>query len=120
MWRLCRCFYEGGTEGTCRSEFRKRLIVWPYCFADQSQTALIGRIANARKNHFGDQRRLPPLHFEGRRVGLRMKCVALISGGKDSWFNAMQCVSNGHEIVALANLRPPSTSPGISSLERFF
>ena len=41
-----------------------------------------------------------------------MKCVALISGGKDSWYNAMQCIANGHEITALANLRPPPTSPG--------
>jgi diphthine-ammonia ligase len=41
-----------------------------------------------------------------------MKCVALVSGGKDSWYNAMQCVANGHEIVALANLRPPPSLPG--------
>ena len=47
-----------------------------------------------------------------------MKCVALISGGKDSWFNAMHCVAEGHEIVALANLRPPPTLPGTwSSLD---
>ena len=42
-----------------------------------------------------------------------MKCVALISGGKDSWFNIMQCVAKGHEILALANLRPPPSQPGI-------
>jgi len=35
-----------------------------------------------------------------------MKVVALISGGKDSCFNMMHCVANGHDIVALANLRP--------------
>ncbi|KAI4462631.1 hypothetical protein MML48_4g00020204 [Holotrichia oblita] len=35
-----------------------------------------------------------------------MKVVALISGGKDSCFNMMQCIAAGHEIVALANLRP--------------
>lgn len=35
-----------------------------------------------------------------------MKTVALISGGKDSCYNMMQCISEGHEIVALANLRP--------------
>ena len=28
------------------------------------------------------------------------------SGGKDSCFNLMHCVAEGHEIVALANLRP--------------
>ena len=42
-----------------------------------------------------------------------MKCVALISGGKDSWYNAMQCVANGHEVVALANLRPSPSLPGL-------
>lgn len=36
-----------------------------------------------------------------------MKVIALISGGKDSTFNMMECVKNGHEIVALVNLRPP-------------
>ncbi|KAJ8686188.1 hypothetical protein QAD02_021982 [Eretmocerus hayati] len=35
-----------------------------------------------------------------------MKVVALISGGKDSCFNVMQCVAAGHDIVALANLYP--------------
>lgn len=35
-----------------------------------------------------------------------MKVVGLISGGKDSCFNLMQCVAAGHEIVALANLVP--------------
>jgi diphthine-ammonia ligase len=38
-----------------------------------------------------------------------MKVIALISGGKDSTFNMMQCVKNGHEIVALVNLRPPQS-----------
>jgi len=35
-----------------------------------------------------------------------MRVVALISGGKDSCFNMMQCIAAGHEIVALANLYP--------------
>ncbi|CAC5365164.1 DPH6 [Mytilus coruscus] len=35
-----------------------------------------------------------------------MKTVALISGGKDSCYNMMQCVIEGHDIIALANLRP--------------
>ncbi|XP_008217510.1 diphthine--ammonia ligase [Nasonia vitripennis] len=35
-----------------------------------------------------------------------MKVVALISGGKDSCFNMMQCIAAGHDIVALANLYP--------------
>lgn len=39
-----------------------------------------------------------------------MKIVALVSGGKDSCYNMMQCVANGHEIAAIANLKPPSRS----------
>lgn len=37
-----------------------------------------------------------------------MRTVALISGGKDSCFNMLQCIAAGHDIVALANLRPES------------
>ncbi|ORX63156.1 hypothetical protein DM01DRAFT_1298162 [Hesseltinella vesiculosa] len=39
-----------------------------------------------------------------------MKVIALISGGKDSAYNMMQCVNHGHEIVALANMKPPASS----------
>ncbi|CAG8638906.1 1580_t:CDS:10 [Dentiscutata erythropus] len=39
-----------------------------------------------------------------------MKIVALISGGKDSCFNMMHCVANGHQITALANLKPLTDS----------
>lgn len=35
-----------------------------------------------------------------------MKFVALISGGKDSFYNIAHCIKNGHELVALANLFP--------------
>lgn len=35
-----------------------------------------------------------------------MKVLALISGGKDSCFNLMKCVEHGHQVVALAHLRP--------------
>lgn len=31
------------------------------------------------------------------------------SGGKDSCYNMMQCVAAGHQLVALANLRPAHT-----------
>lgn len=37
-----------------------------------------------------------------------MRVVALISGGKDSTYNMCKCVDDGHEIVALANLFPPT------------
>ncbi|XP_043492423.1 diphthine--ammonia ligase isoform X1 [Polistes fuscatus] len=35
-----------------------------------------------------------------------MKVVALLSGGKDSCFNMMQCIAAGHDVVAVANLYP--------------
>lgn len=34
------------------------------------------------------------------------RVVGLISGGKDSCYNLMKCVENGHELVALINLYP--------------
>lgn len=33
-----------------------------------------------------------------------MKFVGLISGGKDSIYNIVECVSYGHELVCVANL----------------
>ncbi|EDK43079.1 hypothetical protein LELG_01257 [Lodderomyces elongisporus NRRL YB-4239] len=35
-----------------------------------------------------------------------MKFLALISGGKDSFFNLQHCISQGHELIALGNLHP--------------
>ena len=35
-----------------------------------------------------------------------MKVVVLLSGGKDSCYNMLECVRHGHEIVALANIYP--------------
>ncbi|KAG4428648.1 hypothetical protein IFR05_015868 [Cadophora sp. M221] len=32
--------------------------------------------------------------------------IALISGGKDSFFSLLHCVQNGHQVVALGNLYP--------------
>ncbi len=40
-----------------------------------------------------------------------MKVVALVSGGKDSCYSMMQCARYGHQIIALANLVPPSDHP---------
>ncbi|CAN0100951.1 unnamed protein product, partial [Ectocarpus sp. 8 AP-2014] len=39
-----------------------------------------------------------------------MKFVALISGGKDSCYNTMECVRHGHELVCLGNLYPPAAA----------
>ncbi|KOS19334.1 Diphthine--ammonia ligase [Escovopsis weberi] len=35
-----------------------------------------------------------------------LNVIALISGGKDSFFNQLHCIQHGHRIVALANLFP--------------
>lgn len=43
-----------------------------------------------------------------------MRVAALVSGGKDSCYNMMQCVAEGHEIVALANLHPKDKGKNIS------
>ncbi|TQS34241.1 hypothetical protein Golomagni_05383 [Golovinomyces magnicellulatus] len=34
--------------------------------------------------------------------------IALISGGKDSFFSILQCINLGHRVVALGNLYPPN------------
>lgn len=36
-----------------------------------------------------------------------LNVIALISGGKDSFYSLLHCTQNGHRIVALANLHPP-------------
>ncbi|GEQ69797.1 hypothetical protein JCM33374_g3471 [Metschnikowia sp. JCM 33374] len=46
-----------------------------------------------------------------------MKFVALISGGKDSFYNIMHCMNNGHSLVALANLHPSDAS--VNELDSF-
>ena len=38
--------------------------------------------------------------------GVKHRVLALVSGGKDSCFSMLQCVTAGHEIVGLANLKP--------------
>lgn len=39
-----------------------------------------------------------------------LSVIALVSGGKDSFFSVLHCLENGHRLVALANLHPPATS----------
>ncbi|KAL2072553.1 hypothetical protein VTL71DRAFT_11896 [Oculimacula yallundae] len=40
-----------------------------------------------------------------------LQVIALISGGKDSFFSLLHCVQNGHEVVALGNLYPAPPAP---------
>ncbi|KAH3663898.1 hypothetical protein WICMUC_005888 [Wickerhamomyces mucosus] len=39
-----------------------------------------------------------------------MKFLALVSGGKDSCFNILHCLAQGHELVVLANLKPADST----------
>ena len=41
---------------------------------------------------------------------MALNVIALISGGKDSFFSILLCIANGHNIVALANLHPSPTA----------
>jgi len=40
-----------------------------------------------------------------------MKFVALVSGGKDSFYSIMECMRNNHELVACAHLSPRQQNP---------
>ena len=42
--------------------------------------------------------------------GEGLNVIALISGGKDSFFSLLHCIEHGHRVVALANLFPASGS----------
>ncbi|KAL1654783.1 hypothetical protein SLS61_002532 [Didymella pomorum] len=42
---------------------------------------------------------------------MALNVIALVSGGKDSFFSILHCIANGHTIVALANLHPAPTAP---------
>jgi len=44
-----------------------------------------------------------------------MKVIGLISGGKDSVYNLMQCIKNGHEIVVLGHLERPKENGEMDS-----
>ena len=44
-----------------------------------------------------------------------MKFVALLSGGKDSCYNIVKCIENGHELICVANLYPGDGSEEINS-----
>lgn len=57
--------------------------------------------------------------FEVTRTAPTMRVAALISGGKDSCYNMMQCIAAGHQIVALANLRPAENQVESDELDSY-
>ncbi|CAI4216475.1 unnamed protein product [Parascedosporium putredinis] len=42
----------------------------------------------------------------------QLHVIALISGGKDSFYSLLHCLRNGHRVAALANLYPPHVVSG--------
>ena len=40
-----------------------------------------------------------------------LNVIALISGGKDSFYSLIHCIQNGHKVVALGNLHPRLPTP---------
>nr|XP_060474990.1 diphthine--ammonia ligase isoform X2 [Panthera onca] len=61
----------------------------------------------------------PPAPVARTRTAPSMRVAALISGGKDSCYNMMQCIAAGHQIVALANLRPAENQVGSDELDSY-
>ncbi|KAL8370805.1 hypothetical protein RB595_000916 [Gaeumannomyces hyphopodioides] len=41
-----------------------------------------------------------------------LNVIALVSGGKDSFFSLLHCLAHQHRVVALANLHPAAPEPG--------
>ena len=41
-----------------------------------------------------------------------MKVIGLLSGGKDSVYNLMECIKNGHEIICVGHLSRPENIGG--------
>ncbi|XP_059860937.1 diphthine--ammonia ligase isoform X1 [Delphinus delphis] len=76
-----------------------------------------------RNEHPGEDlrtsRRRRPAPAARMRTAPSMRVAALISGGKDSCYNMMQCIAAGHQIVALANLRPPENQVGSDELDSY-
>jgi len=50
---------------------------------------------------------------------LTLHVIALVSGGKDSLFSLLHCQANGHQVVALANLHPPSGTTGDHDMDSY-
>ncbi len=53
---------------------------------------------------------LSDLIFSYFPIQIHSLLIQSLSGGKDSLFNLMHCVAHGHDLIALANLHPPSAS----------
>ncbi|KAI9880289.1 MAG: hypothetical protein M1830_004408 [Pleopsidium flavum] len=47
----------------------------------------------------------------------KLEVIALVSGGKDSFFSILHCIANGHAVIALANLYPAPRAPSKATSE---
>jgi diphthine-ammonia ligase len=44
-----------------------------------------------------------------------MRVIGLISGGKDSIYNIIQCIKNGHEVIVLGHINRPADTGEMDS-----
>uniref|UniRef100_A0A0K3CPB8 Diphthine--ammonia ligase n=1 Tax=Rhodotorula toruloides TaxID=5286 RepID=A0A0K3CPB8_RHOTO len=72
-----------------------------------------GARAGVRESETPSSTCTPP--HSSRSPNNSMKTVALLSGGKDSVYNLLHCVANGHEPVAVASLGPPAGKDELDS-----
>jgi diphthine-ammonia ligase len=56
-----------------------------------------------------------PSTYRTANMAESLNVIALISGGKDSFFSILHCMRNGHKVVALANLYPEVLAPRLSA-----
>ncbi|KAI1162217.1 hypothetical protein F5B18DRAFT_405063 [Nemania serpens] len=49
-------------------------------------------------------------------TGGSLSVIALISGGKDSFYSILHCQANGHRVVALANLYPSGATEDVATI----
>lgn len=52
----------------------------------------------------------PSSHLTHHKKHETMKFIALVSGGKDSIYSILQCIRNGHELVACVHLGAPEST----------
>ncbi|KAL6709734.1 hypothetical protein ACN47E_001163 [Coniothyrium glycines] len=48
-----------------------------------------------------------------------LNVIALVSGGKDSFYSILHCQANGHNVIALANLQPPAATNSDEDIDSY-
>uniref|UniRef100_A0A8J8Y8T2 Diphthine--ammonia ligase n=3 Tax=Callithrix jacchus TaxID=9483 RepID=A0A8J8Y8T2_CALJA len=111
---------QGAKVRTLRAEVSRRQL-WGLHrrFADRRPSEHPGEAQRRVTQAAAKTSRLPPSLAARTRTAPSMRVAALISGGKDSCYNMMQCIAAGHQIVALANLRPAENQVGSDELDSY-